>query len=437
MPFRFIHTADLHLDSPLRSLALRDETLAALIGTATRSVLTRLVDLCLETPVDALLIVGDLYDGAQTSMKTAAFLAGELARLDDAGIRTFIVRGNHDAESTITRELLLPDSVHVFSGRAGCQVLEGAADGRDVAVHGISFRDRSAPTSLLPKFRPAVPDALNIGLLHTSLGGAAGHDTYAPCSIADLVATGFDYWALGHVHQRAVHRPARPAIVMPGQPQGRDINEAGPKSVTLVTLAGDGAVTVEERTTAVAAFARVPVDATGLEDWRDLTDAGEAALSAARAATPTEHLVARLTVTGSSPLAWRVRVDADLLLAEVRTRAARLGNTWVESVETDVRPPPSGPVGAGTGTGTDSGGDPLSELRALISGEVVSSAAFQAQAQAIAEELRGQLPKPCAEMMGQTESAFRDRLARLIEAGTDDVLAHLLGSARSRPEADS
>ena len=118
MALRFVHTADVHLDSPLATLALRDPELAELIGGATRKAFVAVIDLCLSEHVDALMIAGDLYDGEQTSMKTARFLADQLRRLDEAGVKTFIIRGNHDAESRITRELTLPDSVKVFAGRA-------------------------------------------------------------------------------------------------------------------------------------------------------------------------------------------------------------------------------------------------------------------------------------------------------------------------------
>ncbi|MEK1932585.1 MAG: DNA repair exonuclease, partial [Pararhizobium sp.] len=118
MPFRFVHTADLHLDSPLRSLALKNPELAELVRGATRTALARIVDLCLAENVDALLIAGDLYDGSQTSMNTALYLASELRRLEVAGIRVFLIRGNHDSQSTVTRELTFPANVHVFSGRA-------------------------------------------------------------------------------------------------------------------------------------------------------------------------------------------------------------------------------------------------------------------------------------------------------------------------------
>jgi len=119
--FRFVHTADLHLDSPLISLALRDPDLAAEVGVASRTALTRIVDLCLAEGVEALLIAGDLWDGSQTSAKTPRFLKQELARLSDAGIRSFILRGNHDAASKISRELEPPPLCQVFGIKPGTE----------------------------------------------------------------------------------------------------------------------------------------------------------------------------------------------------------------------------------------------------------------------------------------------------------------------------
>ncbi|PZP14413.1 MAG: DNA repair exonuclease, partial [Sphingomonas hengshuiensis] len=136
MAYRFVHTADIHLDSPLRSLALRDPELAELIGNATRRAFVRIVDLCLDEQVDALLIAGDLYDGDQTSMKTARFLAEQLRRLHEAGIRVFIIRGNHDALARITKELVLPESVKLFSGRAEAVEVDRARGGRPIVIHG-------------------------------------------------------------------------------------------------------------------------------------------------------------------------------------------------------------------------------------------------------------------------------------------------------------
>ncbi len=190
------------MDSPLKSLALRDPALQDAVGVATRTVLTRIVDLCLTEAVDALLIAGDLYDGDQVSMKTARFLQQELQRLDAAGIATFLIRGNHDAMSKVTRELVFPPLVTVFGAKASTKVIDGALP---VAIHGLSFAKPQAPDSLLGHYPTPVPGAFNIGIMHSSLNGSAGHDVYAPCSAADLQGAGYGYWALGHIHLRSVH----------------------------------------------------------------------------------------------------------------------------------------------------------------------------------------------------------------------------------------
>ena len=319
MAIRFVHTADIHLDSPLATLALRDPELAELIGGATRKAFVAVIDLCLSEQVDALLIAGDLYDGEQTSMKTARFLVDQLRRLHEAGVKTFIIRGNHDAESRITRELTLPESVKVFVGRAEAVLL--ARDGLEAAIHGVSFANKHAPESLLPKFHPPVSGSVNIGMLHTSVAGSPVHGLYAPCRLADLHGAGFDYWALGHVHQRFEER-GRAAIVMPGNPQGRDINEAGPKSATLVTIGDDRKIKLEERSTSVAQFERLRIDLAGVDDWRDALKRIDKGLLDARASASSEHLVARLKLTGATPLAWRLRSDAEML-AEDFARARR------------------------------------------------------------------------------------------------------------------
>jgi exonuclease SbcD len=330
--FRFIHTADLHLDAPLKSLALKDEELSELVGNATRRALERIVDLCLEEKVDALLIAGDLYDGDMRSMKTAAFLVSEMERLHAADINVFMIRGNHDAESVLTRELEFPSNVHVFSGHGGTVELPE----RGVAVHGVSFSRPQAPESLLPKYKPPVPGLFNIGLLHTSLAGAAGHDTYSPCSVSDLQAHGFDYWALGHVHARQVHTEA-PHVVMPGMPQGRDIGEAGPKSVTLATVQ-DGIVSLEERVTSEVEFAREAVALDGIDDWRDALEAIDAVLDSA-AMSMSRHSVLRLELSGQTPLAWRLRRDSDLLLEQVSNRARGKGSVWIDKIVHSQEPP--------------------------------------------------------------------------------------------------
>lgn len=418
MPFRFVHTADIHLDSPLRSLAMRNPELAALIAGATRQALTAIVDLCLEERVDALIIAGDLYDGDQTSMKTARFLAGQMERLHQGGIAVYKVRGNHDALSKITQELILPPSLKLFGGRA--EAVEIDAGGLPIAIHGLSYARPHAPESLLPKYARPRPGAVNIGIMHTSLQGAAGHDPYAPCALAELHDWGFDYWALGHIHVRAAYAGAA-TVVMPGMPQGRDIGEAGPKSVTLVTIGDDRSIRLEVRMTGVAQFETVPVDLTGAGSWPDAIDRIEKALAAVRETTQAPHLVARLRLTGETPLAWRLRQGRDLLAAEIEHRLAGAGGIWIDKIEIAAQPLRS--VAAAGGEV-----DPLVELGALIGGEIRQEAGIRAAVEALVRDLRDDLPPDARTMFGQDEASFEAFLDRLIGESGQDIVARLAES---------
>ena len=415
MAFRFLHAADIHLDSPLRSLALRDPALADLIGNATRRAFVNIVRLCLDEQVDALLLSGDLYDGEQTSMKTARFLADQIDLLHQGDVQVFIIRGNHDALSRITKELTFPDAVKIFGGRADAVTIERGVGIPPVVIHGISFAQPHAPESLLAKFKPPVEGAVNIGLLHTSLGGAAGHDPYAPCDVAELHRMGFRYWALGHLHGRSALAGAA-TVVMPGIPQGRDIGEAGPKSATLVTVSDDGSITIEERHTSIAQFERITVDLGGVEDWRGMTATLGTALGHARNDVPSEHLVARLKLTGTTPLAWRLRRDVDLLRGEAERQAEAIGKTWIDKLEVECRP---GQMAIGPAEA-----DPLEELRRLM-GEVADGDAYRAEIAEIAEDLRAQLPPECRSIVGADPKAFAVALAAATRDGIDEVLARL------------
>ena len=415
-PYRFVHTADIHLDSPLKSLALRDPELAQLIGNATRKSFVRTIDLCIDEAVDALLLAGDLYDGDQTSMKTALFFAEQLDRLHQHGIGAFIVRGNHDAESRITRELVFREGVKVFTSVAGVELPKRPEGSVPVAIHGLSFAKPHAPESLLKKYKAPLDRHVNIGIMHTSLSGAVGHDPYAPCSPEDLHASQFDYWALGHIHKRSVIK-GKAHIVMPGNPQGRDVNESGPKSVSLVTVGDDRAITVTERFTALAQFETVRVDASTFSEWNDLVHAITGALESAREDVQADHLVARLRIEGNTPLAWRIRSDHDLLLTEAKFRASSIGNCWVEKIDVACS--------LATTLRTNGNADPVAELRNLIGAEILGSEAFKLQLAGIGDELRSQLPADCREVLGNNQAEYEALLWELAREGSEDVLARI------------
>lgn len=419
MAFRFVHTADIHLDSPLRSLALRNPDLAELVGDATRQTLVAIVDLCLAERVDALVIAGDLYDGDQTSMKTARFLAAQMARLHQAGISVFKIRGNHDALSRISKQLVFSELVTIFGGRA--QSVLQTAGGLDVVFHGLSFVNSKAPESLLPKYPAGREGAMNIGIMHTSLAGSPGHDVYAPCSVADLHGHGFDYWALGHIHARSVH-PGPSMVVMPGMPQGRDINEAGEKSVTLVTIRDDRAIEIEERLTSVAQFERLSVNLSGTVEWSEVVLRVRSALEGMRGAVRSRHAVIRLQLTGATPLSWSLIRDRDLLLAEAEQAAEQVGDTWVEKLELDINlPSPETPGDAA---------DPIFELAASMRAEARSEA-FRAEARAFVQKMVADLPADGRDFVGKDELALEHFLDRVLARGTDLVTARLRSGGQS------
>lgn len=416
--FRFVHTADLHLDSPLRSLALREPRLAEAVGAATRAALAGIVDLCLSERVAALLIAGDLYDSDQASMKTARYLADQFARLGAAGIRVVLIRGNHDAAARITGALELPDNVHVFGARPGTLRLE--AGGVDAAIHGVSFPARGAPPEHpLRRFPAPVAGAVNIGMLHTSLGGAPGHDPYAPVSLSELAGTGYDYWALGHLHARQVHG-GRPVVVMPGMPQGRDVGEAGPKSVTLAGIGAGGAVTLAEHPSALVEFARCEASLAGATGWGDVAAAMAAALRAAREASGAPDLVLRLRLSGATPLAWRLRRDRDMLADEAARQAEALGGVWVEAVESACVPPPAGAPAA---EGTPAASGALAELQRILAAEV--SPGLDADLAALQDEVVRALPPELRPRFPAEPGPAAELRAALLAEGIADVLARL------------
>jgi exonuclease SbcD len=394
---------------------MRDADLAALIADATRQALVGIVDLCLEEQVDALFIAGDLYDGDQTSMKTARFLADQMKRLHEAGIVVYKVRGNHDALSKITQELVLPPSLKLFGGRG--ETVELRLDGLDVAIHGLSFSKPHAPESLLPKYGRPRPGAVNVGIMHTSLAGAPGHDPYAPCAAADLHGWGFAYWALGHIHIRSEHHDAS-AVVMPGMPQGRDIGEAGPKSVSLVTVANDHSILIEERPTSIAQFERVPVDLTDTETWPEIVDSIEREIIAVRDATSAPHLVGRLVLRGQTDLSWRMRRDRDLLRTDIEHRLGSSGRTWIDKIEIAT----AACRGMATASGTP---DPVDELGTLIRDEIRSRHDVRESVAALIKEIRDDLPPDARRFCGDDEAGFDDFVDRLLGESGEEIVARL------------
>ena len=219
--FRFLHAADLHLDSPLRGLEA--DAPAERIRDATRQALVKLVDLAVEQKVAFVLLAGDLYDGDWKDWRTGQFLVQQLARLTREGIRVIAISGNHDAEQVLTKTLPLPDTL-IRSNKPDTIRL----DTLEVAIHGQSFAKRAVTDNLALAYPAPIAGWFNIGLLHTACGSTA-HENYAPCTPSDLVSRGYDYWALGHVHERRVVQ-RDPWIVFPATSRAGTSTNRVPKA---------------------------------------------------------------------------------------------------------------------------------------------------------------------------------------------------------------
>jgi exonuclease SbcD len=327
---KFIHAADLHLDSPLRGLDGYEGAPVEEIRGATRKALANLVDLAIAQSVDFLLIAGDIYDGDWRDYNTGLFFLAQMARLREPGVRVFFIRGNHDASSQITRQLNLPDHVREFSTRKPETI---TLDDLGVAIHGQGFVNRAVDEDLSQQYPAPVPGMLNIGMLHTSATGREGHDNYAPCTVEGLRAKGYDYWALGHVHTREV-LSEDPWIVFPGNTQGRHIRETGPKGCTLVTVEDGRVDDVVHMNLDVMRWERIDVDASEARSATDVLGRTSAAIQDVVDAAADLHVAIRVTITGASDAHQELAADPERWAPEIRAQATDLsnGSVWIEKV---------------------------------------------------------------------------------------------------------
>jgi DNA repair protein SbcD/Mre11 len=333
--FRFLHAADIHLDSPMRGLEADPE--APGLRAATRAAFRNLVALAIEEEVAFVLIAGDLYDGDWEDWRTGLFFTEQAAKLADAGIPLVMIKGNHDAASVITRHLRLPAGATLLPhDQCGRVVFEDCG----VAIHGQSFATKSVTEDLTRRYTDPIAGYFNIGLLHTALTGRPGHADYAPVSVDGLVAKGYDYWALGHVHVREVVRAGDPWIVFPGNLQGRQAREDGPKGASLVTVENGRVAAVEHRALDVVRWSRLRI---ALDNEADLDGAlarAGTALAAALDAADGRRLAARVTFCGPTLLHAALLGAVDEIRQGVVAEGRQLGadRVWIEEVRLATAP---------------------------------------------------------------------------------------------------
>lgn len=412
---RFIHAADIHLDSPLNGLSAYPDAPAEQLRSATRDAFVQLVDRAIEEAVDFMVIAGDLYDGSWRDYNTGIFFCREMGRLKRAGIPAYVLFGNHDAESEMTRKLELPDNVHAF-GANKPQTFK--IDKLAVSLHGQSFKQRDVTTNLVTAYPAPTVGHFNIGVLHTALEGYASHATYAPCTVDELQAKGYQYWALGHVHDFEQWVGAA-TIVFPGNLQGRNIRECGRRGAVLVSVDGEGGVEVERIFIDILRWEQVPVDASDCETLEEVVRKTGRALEAILNTDGEVPRAARITITGKTRAHGELFGLEAQLRNEVLAQIASIGNErlWLEKVRLQTNPL----VDAVT---LHERMDAFTDLQVILE-EAATDVAFIEELQTALAPFAGKAPLDLQPLVPLIDQIRKGDLKDLVDEVAPGLLAHL------------
>jgi exonuclease SbcD len=329
--FKFIHAADVHLDSPLRGLSKYESAPAESLRNACRKAFENLIDLAIEEKVAFVLLAGDLYDGDWKDYSTGIFLSRQMGRLGQNDISVFSVAGNHDAANRMTKALDTPANMKMLSSR---KVETVRLDNCGVAIHGRSFGTQHVNKNIVAEFGPAEKGMFNIGLLHTSLNGREGHAPYAPCTPDDLRSKGYQYWALGHVHKQEFVAE-EPHIVFPGCIQGRHIRETGPKGCVLVTVEDGSVSEIEKCPLDVLRWVNCAVDLTDASDMTEVLERTRISISNQSAAADGRPMAMRIRFEGATLISNELAGYPERFEQQIKALGAEIAGDalWIERVE--------------------------------------------------------------------------------------------------------
>ncbi len=340
---RFLHIADVHLDTTFSG---RSEEVRTRLRQASREAFGRCVEAAVAEKVDAVLVAGDLFDGGRLSLETERFLLQQVARLEEAEVQFVYAAGNHDPGAA-PREGALEwpaNAAVISSGQPETVAVRGR--GGEVAGyvtgagHATAEETEDLSRRMRPKADTRLPQAALLHTLASAAGDAGVHRPYAPSRIADLQAAGFHYWALGHVHVRQALSD-EPPIWYPGNLQGRNPGETGPKGGMLVDLSEPERPAVEFREFAPVRWEKASVSA--LEEASTLRRLAAAAVRSWEAARKDDpgtgvEWMATFELGGPSPLWAELRRPDEAATLEDEI-ARRLGALGVEVRAERLHPP--------------------------------------------------------------------------------------------------
>ncbi len=338
---KFIHAADLHIDSPLRGLEAYEGAPVERVRHATRDALKRLVQLCLDEQADFLIVAGDLFDHDWKDFNTALFVVNQFQELIKRGVRVLAIRGNHDSKAETSLKAPWPSSdlFTLFDHKLAHTV---RIPDLGVAIHGMSFAERHVKENLVPKYPAPDKGLFNIGILHTNATGNEEHATYAPCTVKELIDKGYQYWALGHVHQYQELNAAPCHVIYSGNTQGRHIRETGAKGCAVVTVENGEVERIEFVPTDVLRWKQLDLELTPTQHLDDLFELVDARLREELVTAEGRLLSVRLRIHGGCAAHRQLGSDVARREAEAALRA-RVGeisdDVWLEKIKWQTRAP--------------------------------------------------------------------------------------------------
>lgn len=293
---KFIHTADLHLDSamesnftPEQARIRRDELL---------DTFDRMIEFAAQNRVRAVLISGDLFDrphNRRSAKKRVLEGIGAHPEID-----FLYLKGNHDNVDFLseTDPSAVPENLKLFSTSewTSYDYDEAVISGREITADNI----RTLPDSLvLDRART------NIVMLHgQETGSVVSTDRTEVISLPAFAGKNIDYMALGHIHSFMQGKiDDRGTWCYPGCPEGRGFDECGRKGFCLLDV-HDGQIDVQFIPFARRTLHEVNVDITGTETMREVFDLAEKAC----AGIPSDDLV-KFVLTGQIGMEMEPDID--------------------------------------------------------------------------------------------------------------------------------
>lgn len=277
---KILHTSDWHLGHTLYNYDRTEEQLAMLL---------KMVEIAEAEKPDVFLLCGDVYHTPQPSASVQTMFTNALVAIHKANpeMTIIITAGNHDSCSkhdifrTPWRALNVYTIGSIDADRYDDLIVEIPGKGFVIAVPYVN--ERNMPTDLFQNLLDKVEER-NIDnwpvvmTAHTTVRGCdfSGHDNANERTVGgidafdlDLMGSGYDYLALGHIHReqfvRGSHRHARYS----GTPIPVSFDENYRHSVSIVEFASHGDMPSIKEIEIATHRPLVTIPADGAVEWED------------------------------------------------------------------------------------------------------------------------------------------------------------------------